>query len=134
MFDFYEKRKIRSFLYSKVFIFCILLATIFLSISVHNRYTVASEMHEKLEKRKAELEELKGRAALLESKVEYMKDERGIEEEIRSRFDVAKEGEQVIILLDEEKKEKIIATSSDTRNEPVTNEEKSFFDRLIFWQ
>ena len=90
-------------------------------------------MRAKLETRKAELTELQNRAELLETKVEYMKDERGIEEELRSRFDVAKEGEQVIILLDSERGEKILAssTATDTKEE---NEKKGFFSRLKFWR
>jgi len=102
MFDFHEKRKIRSFFYSKPFIGALFLVAVFMSFTVYNRYVVAKEMRTKLDTHRAELEELRQRAQLLESKVEYMKDARGIEEELRTRFDVAKEGEQVVILIDSE--------------------------------
>ena len=37
--------------------------------------------------------------------MEYLSGERGIEEEIRKHFDVAKEGEQVVIIVDKEEEE-----------------------------
>lgn len=126
MFDFHEKRKIRSVLYSRPVIGVILLVTILLSISAYNRYTVAKEMEVKLESRKQELEELKERARAIESKVEYLTDERGVEEELRNRFDAIREGEQVIILLEERGKgSDAIETTS------AIDTDKSFWQSLI---
>ncbi len=53
------------------------------------------------------LMELEARRAELETKVEYLSNERGIEAEMRRNFDVARPGEQVVIILDEEKKTEI---------------------------
>lgn len=126
MFDFHEKRKIRSVLYSRPVIGVILLVTILLSISAYNRYTVAKEMGVKLEARKQELEELRERARAIESKVEYLTDERGVEEELRNRFDAIREGEQVIILLEERGKgSDAIETTS------AIDTDKSFWQSLI---
>ena len=133
MFDFHEKRKIRSFIYSKVSIFALLLVAVLMSVSVYNRYTVADEMKAKLETKRSELSELQSRAQLLESKVEYMKDARGIEEELRNRFDVAKEGEQVVVLLDPERGEKKATSSVSNGDNQETGETESFFARLKFW-
>ncbi len=134
MFDFHEKRKIKSVLYSKPVIGFIFGVTILLIISAYNRYVVAEEIKERLETRKTELRELETRAQLLESKVKYLEDKRGVEEELRNRFDVAKEGEHVVILI--EKKDKDHATSvpeivgpDSLRNE----EDASFFSFLKFW-
>ena len=133
MFDFHEKRKIRSVLYSRPVIGVILLVTILLSISAYNRYTVAKEMEVKLESRKQELEELKERAHAIESKVEYLTDERGVEEELRNRFDAIREGEQVIILLEERGKDVI----DDIEVPNAIDTGKSFWQSLIdtfkFW-
>jgi cell division protein FtsB len=136
MFDFHEKRKIRGFLYSKGVIFAMFLLASLLSISVYNRYTVASEMQEKLYEKKTELEELKQRAGVLESKVKYLENERGVEEELRNRFDVARDGEQVIILLDprNDSAEQGRVMSSNNELLPNTQSEKSFLDSLKFWQ
>jgi len=101
MFDFHEKRKIRSFLYSKTVFVLLLLLTILLSISAYNRFTVAKETKERLDERRTDLEALEMRADVLDAKVQYLENDRGVEEELRNRFDVAREGEQVIIILDD---------------------------------
>jgi cell division protein FtsB len=134
MFDFHEKRKIRKILYSKPVIGLICVFVVLLSFSVFDRYVVSKEMKHKLDAKYAELEEMKLRAQALESKVEYLRDERGIEEELRNRFDVAKEGEQVIILLEsgrgaQEEGESPISSGSA----PEVEEESSFLSALKFW-
>lgn len=129
MFDFHEKRKIRSILYSKWLIACIFMLSALLSVSVYHRYTAAKDMRDKLETKKAELSELEQRAQALESKVEYLKNERGVEEELRNRFDVVKEGEQMVVLLDDREE----GTSKLTNPEEVDPPERSFWDFLKFW-
>lgn len=131
MFDFHEKRKIRNVVYSKASIGLVLLLTAVLSFSVYERFTVEGEMAEKREIKERELEELRHRSALLEAKVEHLKNDRGIEEELRSRFDVAKEGEQVVILLDESEEQKRAVQGPPGAN--VEQEKKSFFSMFKFW-
>jgi len=48
-----------------------------------------------------ELARLTERAAVLEADVAHLLSERGIEEEIRDRYQVAKEGEHVVVILDD---------------------------------
>jgi hypothetical protein len=89
-------------------------------------------MKDKLDAKKASLEELKGRASVLESKVEYLENERGIEEELRNRFDVAKEGEQVIILLDADRGEKKVPPPATRVPQNDKEMKKSFSDFFNF--
>ena len=131
MFDFHEKRKIRRILYSKVSIGVVLILTVLLMSAVWERYTVSKEMKERLDDKYAELEIIQQRAETIESKVEYLKNERGVEEELRNRFDVAREGEQVVILLDDEEREDKNKTSDETE---VLVKERSFLDTLFFWR
>lgn len=132
MFDFYEKRKIRSLLYSKIVIAGILLLALWLGISTHERFVVEREMYERRTVKEVELEMLNERAADLKEKVEHLENNRGIEEELRNRFDVAKEGEQVIVIVDDDE-------SSDSNLESFSQppgskkEEGSFFDFFKFW-
>ena len=128
MFDFHEKRRIRELLYSKPAIGLLFLLTIWLSISAYNRYEIAAETKEKLNIKQAELESLQERAGTLEAQVRYLEDDRGVEEELRSRFDVAKEGEDVVVLVDEHPEEE-----KTTTVEPSSNTSPSFFERLKFW-
>lgn len=84
------------------------------------------------EEQEEELEALQQRAQALEANVDHLMDERGIEEELRNRFDVAKEGEQVVIILDDED-----ASNSDldALSEPPGNGDPghSFWSRFKFW-
>jgi cell division protein FtsB len=130
MFDFHEKRKIRSLVYSKISIGIIVILAVLLSISTAERYSAERAMYQKRAEAEAELEALKLRAATLETQVNHLDNERGIEEELRSRFDVAKEGEQVVIIIDnsEEGKTKNIATPSDTKGGV-----KGFLSKFKFW-
>lgn len=132
MFDFHEKRKIRSILYSKPIIIGLFVVAGFLSTAVYNRYVVAVEIKDKLDARRAELVELESRAQVLESKVQYLEDKRGVEEELRNRFDVVKEGEQMVVLLDERKSETATVSPIETPQE-TKKSESSFFDILKFW-
>jgi len=127
MFDFHEKRKIRSMLYSKPVIALLFLATGLLLMSAYNRYEAAAETKHRLDTRQAELNALSDRAEVLEAKVRYLEDERGVEEELRSRFDVAKEGEEVVVIVDDR-------PATNANLETTTLPEKpSFFARLKFW-
>ncbi|MCD5382348.1 MAG: septum formation initiator family protein [Candidatus Pacebacteria bacterium] len=102
MFDFHEKRKIRSLVYSKYTIGVLGVLIVAFSVSVFERFSVERAMYEKRVAREVELEALLERAALLEEKVSHLKNERGVEEELRSRFDVAKKGEQVVVIIDDD--------------------------------
>lgn len=127
MFDFHEKRKIRSFLYSKFVIGGLFLIAVFVSFSAYDRYTIAKEMKIKLEDRRVQLEEVKNRAQVLETKVEYFENDRGIEEELRNRFDVAKEGEQVVVLIDAKEEPEVQENKASPEDTQPREEEKNWF-------
>lgn len=134
MFDFHEKRKIRRIIFSKTVIGILFALTILLSFSVFERYTTAREMQKKLDDKYAELNALTLRAQTLEKKVTYLSDERGVEEELRSRFDVAKEGEQVVILIDSKQSRKATTSANYEDNQTDTYTVKqSFFSWFKFW-
>lgn len=133
MFDFHEKRKIKSFLYSKVVICILLLISILLSISVYHRYITAEEMRGKLDSRRTALYELEARAQMLRTKVEYLEDERGVEEELRNRFDVAKEGEQVVILINKPGEVNEIESNNEVPTVEEPGEINKFLNLFKFW-
>jgi cell division protein FtsB len=132
MFDFHEKRKIQRYLFSKPLIGIIFVIAGLLSFSVYDRYVVSKEMQMKLDEKYAELKKLEVRAESLSEKVKYLSDERGIEEELRSRFDVAKEGEQVVVLLDSKRDQKVVSESIEGQGAENAPKE-SFLQKLIFW-
>ena len=133
MFDFHEKRKIKDFLYSHVFITILFLIALLLLVPVYTRFTVAQDMKEKFESIRYAYTELKQRASAVESNVEYLKDDRGIEEELRNRFDAIREGEQAVILLDSRnKQERESASKKSTDSFKAEGESTSFFDLFNF--
>ena len=113
----------------RVLFLVLLILCFLLTKSVFDRFMIERDMSSRRAVAEEELNELLDRKAGLEGKVEYLREERGIESEIRKHFDVAKEGEQVVVLLDDERNDK---------TEPATttvNEDKksSLFSRLFPW-
>ena len=110
MASFGKKKTITDYWYSRPVIFVLCIALIFLVISIKERYLVEREMSARTTATEKEKLELLERKQMLEEKVEYLSGDRGIEEEIRTHFDVAKQGEKVIILVGDEKKAEVTPT------------------------
>lgn len=117
MLDFKRKRRIRNIVFSYATIAVLLLLIVLMGRSVWERFTVEREMAARRQEAEQELQALKQRAAALESQVEYLEDERGVEAEIRNRFDVVKEGEQVVIILDDTEDEELVETEVDIKKD-----------------
>lgn len=106
MASFGKKKKISEYLYSKPGIAFVLVVVVFLAISVYERFSVEREMSRRRVETELHKQELLERKAALQERVEYLSGDRGIEEEIRRHFDVAKEGEKVIILVGDKNEKK----------------------------
>lgn len=124
MFDFHQKRKMKSIVASRVTQGVILTITLFVMISAYNRYLIARDMSERRSAVESEIHALEERYESLKKDVDYFTNERGIEAELRRQFDVTREGEQLIIILDDENK-------LETKEEPATTTEKRAWYR--FW-
>lgn len=103
MFDFHQKRKLRTIFHSRFTQVILLILSLLIFWSAYDRYLVAKEMSEKRLAIEEEMAELQGREEVLKKEVEYLSSERGIEAEMRRQFDIVREGEQVVIILDDEK-------------------------------
>ncbi len=123
MANFGRKKKFTDYLYTKPVILVLFLIFIFLTISVYERYTIEREMSHRRSEIEAEQKALTVRKDEIQKKVDYLQAERGIEEELRKKFDVAKEGEQVVILLGE--------TYQETPPEEEPKEVKKWYQ---FWR
>ncbi len=102
MFDFQQKRKLRSVFGSRVTQGVLLGAAILVLLSAYNRYLIALDMAERRTAVESEIHSLEARRESLEAEVKYLSNERGIEAEMRRQFDIAREGEQVVIILEDE--------------------------------
>lgn len=102
MARFGKKKKLTEYLYTKPGIAALLIITVFFTLSVVERFKVEREMARRTQEAEVQKARLIERKKELEERVEYLSGERGIEAEIRSHFDVTKEGEQVVIIVGEE--------------------------------
>lgn len=98
---FGKKKSVFEYLYSKPAIAVLLILVVLLGGAMLKRYTIEREMAARVFDTQQERDALIERKKSLEERVEYLSGERGVEEEIRKHFDVAREGEQVIILTGE---------------------------------
>jgi len=66
----------------------------------------------------SEIVNLSNRRESLEQEVKYLTNERGVEAEMRRQFDIVREGEQLVIILDDERAE--VDAKEEIEPEPVS--------------
>lgn len=102
MRKFQEKRKFKKLLYSRATIGVLIIGVFFLGKSVWSSWQKYSLTSEARVNASNEVAELKQRKAALEEEIEKLRSERGQEEILRDRFNVAAPGEEVINIVPEE--------------------------------
>lgn len=126
MFDFYQRRKLKTALAAPVTRIILFILVIMMSWSAFSRYQIAKDMDVRRESAQRELNELKAHKESLEGQVQYLKDDRGIEAEMRRQFDVALDNEQVVVIVEPETDE---TNSSDPTYKKI--EEPAWYQ---FWR
>jgi len=114
MLEFQEKRKLRRFMYSKVTLFFLIILIIFLLNSVWKVYQKQAMTRENLAKTASALESLQTREEMLSSEIERLQTKEGTEEEIRAKYGLVKPGEEVIIIVDDNKNKSVTSISTST--------------------
>lgn len=125
-----KKSNWRSIIWSKITLAVLLVFVIGLGISVYDRFIIEREMASRRFEKEKQLEEMKVRKATLEERVKYLSDDSGVEAEVRKHFDVAKAGEQVVVLLEDERENTEIGLSTTSYNTQAAN---SFWPWLLPW-
>jgi cell division protein FtsB len=100
MLDSRQKRKVKGLLYHRVTISILFL---FLLIVAHSTWDVYSKKRESEELERISLmhkNELESRDNELKSQIDRLQTEPGIEAEIRSKFNVSKDKENVVLIVD----------------------------------
>jgi hypothetical protein len=120
MRSYREKRQNRAMLYSWPVVIVLFVMAVFLGHSVYNVYKSEQAASIKEKAALSERDEALARKKELLAEVDQLQTPRGVEEEIRTKFPVAKPGEQVVVVVDEK------ATTT------VTKEKSSWWTRL--WQ
>ncbi len=114
MLDFHQKRKLRTILTSRYTQGFLVFLILIVGWSAYTRYEIAADMEERRLKLETEAATLEERKNELQKQVEYLSHERGIEAEMRRQFDVALDGEQVVVIVEEETEEEIQPLSSSS--------------------
>ena len=100
MADFYSHKKTRMFLYSPWFLTALGLASLFFLYSAFGTMQKSTETAKNKKLAESQLASLASDEIRLRSDIESLKTEEGLEKVIRSRFNVTKEGEGVILVVD----------------------------------
>lgn len=102
MFDFYQRRKLKTALAAPITRIILFILVIMMSWSAFTRFQIARDMEGRRENAERELNDLRAQKEALDKQVQYLKDDRGIEAEMRRQFDVALDNEQVVVIVEPE--------------------------------
>ncbi len=112
MLDYTQKRKLKSVAYHRLTLGALAILVLFLAHSTWRVYTRKKLSEEAKNVSLHQLDELSSRAELIGAKIEALSTEYGVEEEIRSKFSVAKPGEHLVVVVDTPDTAQARATSS----------------------
>ena len=102
MREFRQKHIIRQRIYSKPVILLLLVILFFIANGTWNVFKKSHQSNQKLTVAEENLIELEEKRDTITLEIERLETNIGIEEEIRSKFDLAREGEKSIVIVDEE--------------------------------
>ncbi|HRH27133.1 MAG TPA: septum formation initiator family protein [Parcubacteria group bacterium] len=102
MLDIQQKRRFRNFVYNRVTLGFLLVIVLLALHSTWRVYLKKRESVEMMESSYLRLSELEKRDMDLELKINKLNTVSGLEEEIRSKFSVAKDNENTVIIVREE--------------------------------
>lgn len=120
MLDFQQKRKLRAFIYNKITLGVFSFVVLILLFSTFNVWNKKVESQRLTKSSLAKVLEMEKRNDFIDSQIERLNTQEGIEEEIRSKFSVAKEGEKVVVVVNDNLDDSI----------PI-QEEKTLFEKFI---
>ncbi len=89
-------------MYSKTTLLALLLVLVLVARGVYNVSQKESETRLEVVRAEKQKAELQGRYSAIRDSSDQLKSSAGIEAEIRSKFDVVKEGEGVIVIVDKD--------------------------------
>lgn len=122
MVEFNRKKTYKKFLYSPLTLFILFILFLVMLKAIWGVYAKEQMSARSLEREMAEYSKMVAREKELAQAVEYLKTEKGVETEIRSKFRVVKEGESVAVIVDNDDKAVPVAT---------TTPKKGFWKRIF---
>jgi len=123
MLDIQQKRKLRTLMYHRI---TLVVLALVVAVFLHSTWAVYSKKEESkllMNSSKESLVKLKDRESQLSDKISRLDTEEGIEEEIRSKFSVAKDNEAMVVVVEGSEK----ATSSGKEKQSFWQKVKNLF-------
>jgi len=124
MIEFQKKKRIKRIVYSPIVLLILAIILVILIRGVFGVYKKEKLSLQNLNQDKAELQKIVDRQNNLVSSIEYLKTEQGVEDEIRSKFRVVKDGEKISVIVDDQKAD-IIDIATTTK--------KGFWSSVFNW-
>jgi cell division protein FtsB len=124
MREFQEKKRFRKILYSKGSLVVLSILILFFGHATWGVYKKQSESAANALQAQNALQKLEDRQKVLDTELDKLKTEEGIEEEIRSKYGVSKPGEHVLIIVDDKK----ATTSTEEIQQTWWQKMKKFFN------
>lgn len=118
----------QALLHSRLTLLILLVLIVMISFAVYDRYVIEREMANRRETKEMQLQAMEEKRDELKKRVEYLKGDEGIESEIRKYFDVALEGEKVVVLIGKSDSE-----DQDNSANKVLPAEESWWDKWFPW-
>ncbi len=100
MIGFQRRRGFKRLLYSRVAVLLLAVILILFLSSVRAMYEKNRSAREARQEIEARLRQLEARRLALQDQINKLETPRGLEEEVRTRFPVALEGERVVVIID----------------------------------
>ena len=126
MREFQERRRVKKLLHSRYAIAALLIIAVILVRAVWNAYDKYERSKEVAGRTSEEYQALQEREKALSASLSALNTEEGREREVRDRFGAVKEGEKLIILVDDAAAQKPQAAAAD---KSVWQRIKEFFTR-----
>ena len=121
MREFEHKRKVRRILSSPLVLLPLAVLLVFLVRGTWNIYVKNRDGIAELRLAQERLARIEERQSTLSAGIEKLNTESGIEGEIRDRFQMAKEGEEVIVIVDAESEQKQLPMSQESFLQKIWN-------------
>jgi cell division protein FtsB len=116
-----RKHNIKRILYSPLAILVLLVVLGFTARAVWGAYRNEQKSRTELANARLNSKELESRETFLSSEIERLESPRGIEEELRNKYPVAKEGEEVVIIVE----------SGEDKNAQAEPQQKGFWSSFL---
>lgn len=117
-----KENTFKSFMYSRVSIFILAVVSVFLVLSVFSIFEKREEARKQSLLSKERLIDLEKRKETLSKDIEHINNEEGMEDLLRDRYNVVKQGEEVVVIVDEDE---------SGINSESSNSRSSFWQKIL---